>query len=231
MEKQAVVDLIHSELPGILQQDETLWRRVVELTQRRYADRIETESRFDRMLAQMKIDREDNNRRWEEQNRKWEEQNRKWEENHQVIKAMLAKIDAQEQKHNASIGALGARWGIYSETAFRNGLKGILEQSFGVRVENLSEYDPEGKVFDQPDQIELDVIIYNNTVILCEIKSSISRSDMLTFYRKTVFYQETRQRTVNRKLIISPMVDPMVEQLAPKYGIEVYSHALDVPIL
>jgi len=94
-------------------------------------------------------------------------------------------------------------------------------------VENLIEFDAEGKVFDRTDQVELDVIIYNSTVILCEIKSSISRSDLLTFFRKTLFYQEKHQRTVNRKLVISPMVDAKASELAPEYGIEIFTHALD----
>ena len=47
---------------------------------------------------------------------------------------------ALAKKHDRSIGALGARWGMQSEKAFRNALAGILEQNFGVQVLNVNEY-------------------------------------------------------------------------------------------
>ncbi|MFP4036463.1 MAG: DUF3782 domain-containing protein [Desulfobacteraceae bacterium] len=71
-----------------------------------------------------------------DQNRRWEEQNRKWEANQKNIEAMLAEIRAQSKRHDSSIGALGARWGLYSEQSFRNGLtdlpKPVKERATGV---------------------------------------------------------------------------------------------------
>jgi len=68
-------------------------------------------------------------------------------------------LDVQEQKFNASISSLGARWGIYSEASFRSGLKAILEQSFGVTVKNFTEIDEEGderaRQFAETDGIEV----------------------------------------------------------------------------
>jgi len=107
-------------------------------------------------------------------------------------------------------------------------LKGILEESFGVEVQNVTEFDTEGYIFGHPDQVELDVIITNGLLIVCEIKSSMSRSDMYTFDRKVEFYQERREQKVSRKLVISPMVDEHARRVAKKLGIEVYSYAEDV---
>jgi hypothetical protein len=260
MEKQAVIDLIRQELPDILQSDEDMREWVIQLTRPRYADRLETESRFDRMLEQLKLDREESARQWNEQsrkldeyirksdekweanqrkweasnqkweasNQKWEANNQKWEENHRIICKILDRIEKQEQKHNASIGALGARWGLSSEAAFRNGLKAILEKSFGVEVKNVTEYDAEGRVFGKPDQVELDVIIHNGLLILCEIKSSISKSDMVIFSHKTDFYEQKHDRKADRKLVISPMVDDRARPVAEREGIEIYSHSIDV---
>ncbi|MBF0526982.1 MAG: DUF3782 domain-containing protein, partial [Deltaproteobacteria bacterium] len=53
-----------------------------------------------------------------------------------------------------SIAGLGARWGIRSEEAYRNGLKGILKDFFPGEVINITEYDDEGFVFGRPDQVE-----------------------------------------------------------------------------
>ena len=109
MENQQLVQLIRQELPGILQRDREMREWVLRLTREQYADKRETESRFDRLLEELRRDREENTRKWEEQNRKWEEQNRKWYENQATINAMLEEIRALSRKHDSTIGALGAR--------------------------------------------------------------------------------------------------------------------------
>jgi hypothetical protein len=134
------------------------------------------------------------------------------------------------QKHDSTIGALGSRWGLFTEASFRNGLAAILEDSFGVEVLNLNDYDSDGIVFGRPEQVEFDVIIKNGLVIVCEIKSSISKADMYIFSRKAEFYQQKYQRSVNRKMVISPMVDPNALPVAESLGIEVYSYAEDVSV-
>jgi hypothetical protein len=137
-------------------------------------------------------------------------------------------IMAIAKKHDRSIGSIGARWGMLAESSFRNALAGILEKSFGVQVLNVTEYDDEGVVFGRPDQIELDVIIHNGLLLICEIKSSMSRSDMYTFERKVRFYEKRHQRQANRLLVISPMVDAKAQEVATKLGIEVYSDSIEV---
>ncbi|PNK14095.1 PD-(D/E)XK nuclease family protein, partial [Cylindrospermopsis raciborskii] len=123
--------------------------------------------------------------KWDEQNRKWDEQNRKWEENTQRLdrieaqnSATLEEIQKANRRYESAIGAIGSRWGLYSEASFRNGLKAILGQSFGVEVLNLTLYDQEGEVFGRPEQVELDIIIKNGLTIVCELKSSIDKAGM-----------------------------------------------------
>ena len=164
----------------------------------------------------------------EEQARKWEAQDQKWEENQATINAMLQEIRDLSRKHDSTIGALGARWGLHTEQSFRNALKGILENSFGVEVLNVTEFDDEGEVFGRPDQVELDVIIQDGTLILCEIKSSMSKSDMYAFDRKVRFYEKRHSRKAHRAVVISPMVERRAREVAQKLGIEVYSYAEDV---
>jgi hypothetical protein len=76
---------------------------------------------------------------------------------------------------DSTIGALGARWGLHSEPSFRHGLEGILADSFGVEVINVTEYDDAGEVFGRPDQVELDVVIQDGTLILMEIGCAIRK--------------------------------------------------------
>ncbi len=210
--------------------------QIMEESNRKWEENNQKWEENNRRLDQLM---EENNRKWEENNRKWEEnnrrldefiheQNQKWHDQHEENKQTLAEIQKLSKKHDSTIGALGSRWGLYSEASFRNGLKGILESSFGVQVVNLNDFDDEGEVFGRPDQVEIDVIIKNGLVILCEIKSNMNKSDMYTFNRKVEFYEKRHKKEVNRKLVISPMVDKNALPVAQNLEIEVFSYAEDV---
>lgn len=227
MNEEEIKAIIRRELPNALQ-DAQVRDFVIQTVNEFYAGKQETESRFDRILDELRRDRA-------EQARKWEEQDQKWEENQQQLRRMQEKTDQTleevrqlNRKHDSTIGALGARWGLYSEQSFRNALAGILADSFGVEVVKVTEYDDEGEVFGRPDQIELDLLIQDGLLIICELKSSMSKADMYIFEKKVQFYQKRHSRTANRKIIISPMVHPAAEEVAKRLGIEVYSYAEDM---
>jgi hypothetical protein len=163
------------------------------------------------------------------------EQNQKWRESLKIVNSMMEEIkqinqhlDRHDKRFDTTIGGLGARWGIYSEEAFRNGLRAILEESFHVEVININDWDDKGVVFGRPDQVELDIIIKNDHLIICELKSSISKADTHYFARKVRFYEDRHERKCDRMIIISPMVDPRAKASAELLGIEVYSHSYDV---
>ncbi len=215
--------IIMAELPRLMRSDPDIRKFILDATHKQYADKKVTESRFDRIMDELKRDRE-------ARDKKWESQEKKWEANQKTINDMLISIKASNKKFNSTIGALGSRWGLRSEGAFRDGLKAILEESFGVKVERYEDYDHDGMVFGRPDQIEMDVIIYNGTLILCEIKSSISKSEMYTFWHKKEFYEKKHDCKANRVMVISPMIDSMAKKVAENLNIELYGYADDVKI-
>ena len=271
MVETEIRDLIKRELPHLIAEDPGIRDFILRTVSEYYTPRDEFSDRFDRILAELQRDREEQRLKWdeqrledarkwqeqrledarksEEQRLKWEEQNRKWDEQRLEDarkweeQRLERERDRQEQsllredlvkkinqRYDSTIGALGSRWGLYSEASFRNGLQGILSESFGVEVLNLQDKDPEGEVFGRPDQVEIDVIIQNGLVIACEIKSSISKAEMYIFDRKVAFYQKRYQRSVNRKIVISPMVDARALPVAEALGIEVYSYADEVQV-
>ena len=211
MEQSEVITLIQEELPRLIAQEPLVRDFILRTVSEYYASKPETESKFDRILAELQRDREEQARKWDEQNRKWDEQ--------------LAEIRRLDKRFDSTIGALGSRWGIASEASFRNALAGILTESFGVEVLNLTLYDHDGEVFGRPDQVELDLIIKNGLAIACEIKSSIDKAGMYSFGRKVDFYAKREQRPISRKIVISPMVDRRALPVAEALGIEVYSYA------
>ncbi len=225
-------NLIQQELPQLIATDPQIRDFILRTVSEYYAPKQETESRFNQILEELRKDRETQSLKWEEQNRKWEEATKRFDKmqeqidrHSQQIHETLAEIKELHKKYDSTIGALGSRWGLYSEASFRNALKGILEESFGVEVLNINEYDDTGEVFGRPDQVELDIIIKNGLLILCEIKSSMSKSDMYSFDRKVVFYEKRHQRKANRKIVISPMIDDRAKPVAQNLGIQVYSYA------
>jgi len=232
MTTESLKEAIKRELPGFLRSDPDFRAYILELTRQEYAGRLETEDRFYQLLAELRRDREENQAELrndrEEQARKWEEQNRKWDENQAELKRLHEEIMAQAQKHDRSIGALGSRWGLQSEKAFRDAMAGILEKNFGVEVLNVNEYDEQGVVFGRPDQVELDVIIKNGLLLICELKSSIDKAGMYIFERKARFYEHRHQRTADRLIVISPMIDARAHKVAEKLGIETYGDSTEV---
>ena len=275
--REEVKRIIMAELPELMKVDPGIRNFILNVTRESYPDKRETESRFDRIMDELKRDREARDKKWEAQDKKWEEeqrdqgkkweaqdkkweeeqrdqgkkweaqdkrweaqdkkweterkeQNKKWEENQRVINEMLIAIQKLDKKHDATIGVLGARWGLHSESAFRKGLRAILEDSFGVKVERYQDYDHEGTVFGRPEQVELDVIIHNGTLILCEIKSSMSKSDMYSFWRKKNFYENKHDCKAGRVMVISPMIDDYARSAAKTLDIEVYGYADNVEV-
>ncbi|NBC14062.1 MAG: DUF3782 domain-containing protein [Gammaproteobacteria bacterium] len=171
------------------------------------------------------------NRKWHEHSRQWDEQNRKWHEQQRFNEKLLDQLTQARIRQEQGIGALGARWGLASEASFRAALKGILEESFGVEVLNVNEFDDEGTVFGVPDQVEIDIIVRNGELILCELKSSMSKADIYTFERKVDYYQRRHGRTATRKIVISPMVRPEARPVAERLGIEIFGSADEVSAL
>jgi hypothetical protein len=108
-------------------------------------------------------------------------------------------------------------------------MAGILAD-VGLQVERFWQMDEEGYVFGEPDQVEIDVAVHDGRVILVEIRSSVSRPDVTIFQRKVEFYERVRGVAVDRRIIVSPMVDPRAAERARAMGIEVYTAGSEVPV-
>ena len=135
--------------------------------------------------------------------------------------------DTQVANLERTVHAIGARWGIQSESSFREALSGILGD-LGFEVENYVKQDTEGRVHGHPAQVELDVVIRDGKLMLIEIKSSMSRSEVYTFERVVEFYEARENRKVDRKLIVCPFFKPGAIGVAEKLGIKVFTDVNDV---
>ena len=215
---------IWAEIKAAREREDAKWEKQ---TQENHAIWAEIKAAREREDAKWEKQTQENHAIWAEIKAAREREDAKWEAQRQKDERIFAELEASRRRQDQQFGAMGARWGIASEQSFRDALKGILEQSFGVEVLNTNEYDDEGLVFGRPDQVEIDIIINNGAVILCELKSSMSKGDMYVFDRKVQFYERRHQRAVQRRIVVSPMVHPSARPVAEKLGIEVFAYAED----
>ena len=135
----------------------------------------------------------------------------------------LAKVEEAIKAFDRRLMALGARWGVESEEAFRNAMMGVVEGILGVAtVGKWVYFDKDGVVYGHPSQVEVDVAIRDGTHILIEIKASASSGDALEFSRVGKLY-ETVTGIKPRLVLVTPFIDDRGLEAARKLGIEVYT--------
>ena len=165
-------------------------------------DMVEGFKRHDAEIIKL---REDMNKLREDMNRLREDMNRGFE---------------FVERH---ISALGSRWGIMAESAFRESLRGILEKELGLKVEKWRTYDEAGRVYGYPTVIDIDVVVRDGKTILVEVSSHIRKSDVFIFKKKSELYWEKTGAKPERLLIVTPYIDEEAVEASQKLGIEVYT--------
>ena len=121
------------------------------------------------------------------------------------------------------ISALGARWGLMAEEAFREGLRGILERELGLKVERWSAYDESGGVYGYPSVVEVDVAVVDDKLILVEVSSHVRVSDVFQFRRKADFYWKKTGRKPDRLLMVTPYADEGAIEASRRLKVEIYT--------
>jgi hypothetical protein len=121
------------------------------------------------------------------------------------------------------ISALGARWGVMAESAFRESLRGLLEKELGYRVEKWNVFDEAGKVYGYPSVVDVDVTVSDGKLILIEVSSHIKASDITTFRRKAELYMEKMGKRPDKLVVVTPYIDDTAQKAAKELGIEVYT--------
>ena len=173
---------------------------------------------------------EENAKRWEENNKRWEENNKKWEEAYRRFEVIENELKALREDFNKAylefsrrLDALGARWGVVSEEAFREGMRGVVEKILGVaKIDRWVFRDEGGEVYGYPSIVEADVVVKDSVHALVEVKSSISKGDVLEFWRIGKLYERVTGFKP-RLVMISPYVDEKAFEAATKLGIELYT--------
>ncbi len=120
-----------------------------------------------------------------------------------ATKEDLAKL---EKRLMTIITGIGARWGIMSEDAYRQGVAELLKDAgFEVRRELL--YDKEGYVFGEPSEVEIDMVVKDGKVIMVEIMTAYRRADTNVIVRKREFYEKVKNVKVDSVIVVAAYVE------------------------
>ncbi|PLJ78198.1 MAG: hypothetical protein B7L53_01780 [Thermofilum sp. NZ13] len=187
-------------------------------------DMIRGFERHDKEIAEL---REDMKRGFERYDRELaklrEDMNKGFERYDREIARLREDMNRGFELVNRHLSALGARWGIMAEDAFREGLRGVLEKELGLRVERWSAYDEAGEVFGYPSEVEVDIAVKDGKIILIEVSSHVRASDVYCFKRKAEFYAKKTGEKPERLVMITPYAEERAVEASKKLGIEVYT--------
>ena len=142
------------------------------------------------------------------------EMNQRFEQVYQKIEAFRNEMDqrmvALEFGLHQAIDRLGSRWGIRNEIVFRKTIATLLEESFGVEVEQRVI---EGEQFD--------VVIYDHQHILIEIAASVGRTIGERLERKRLLYTKSTGIEPTRIILATADIHSHRAQVLRDKGIEV----------
>jgi len=124
---------------------------------------------------------------------------------------------------NRKITALGARWGVDAESAFREAIRGLLGKELGFSVERWVVQDVQGLVYGYPSQVEVDVAETDSKTVLIEVTSHVRQADPQTFTRKAKLFETLTGRKPTSLLFVSPFVDEKAQEACKALGIQVYT--------
>ncbi len=145
-------------------------------------------------------------RRFEQVDRRFEQVDRRFEQVDRRFDQMAQEISNLDQK----IDRLGSRWGIQAESVFRRTMAAVLEQSFGVRVEQRTIA---GEQFD--------LLIYDHEHVLVEFAASVGRTIRPRLERKRRLYEEATGVRPTRVILATASIYSRRAEELRKAGIEV----------
>ena len=170
-----LIELFSRRLPDLLE-------RRPELEPELYRAFLKTFARRDDValvLAELRALGTEMNRRFEQVDQRFGRVEQRLGVVEHDLQEFRAEVAARFEDVQRAIDRLGARWGIRNESVFRQTMAAVLEQSFGVRVEQRTIA---GEQFD--------VLIYDHQHILVEIAASVGRAIGTRLERKRRLYEE-----------------------------------------
>ena len=196
---EELIDVFDRQLPDLLERRPDLEPRMFKAFLKAFARREEVAV----VLAELRALRAEVDRRFEQVDRRFEQVDRRFER-------LEGKMDAGFGHLQRAIDRLGARWGIRNESVFRQTMAAVLEESFGVTVEQRTI-----------DGEQFDVLIFDHQHILVEIAASVGRSIQQRLERKRRLYTEATGVVPARMILATASIHSQRAHDLRQTGIEV----------
>ncbi len=197
-----LVDLLGRRLPALLERrpdlEPTLFRAFLKTFARREEVAL--------VLAELRALRAEMDRRFDQVDRRFEQMDERFDQ----VDRRFEQMDQGFVEVKRSIDRLGSRWGIRNESLFRQTIASILEQSFGVSVEQRAIG---GEQFD--------VLIHDHQHILVEIAASVGPTILARLERKRRLYEEAAGVVPARVILATASIHSRRAQQLRQAGIEV----------
>ncbi|MEO0289714.1 MAG: DUF3782 domain-containing protein [candidate division WOR-3 bacterium] len=246
LKEEDIIKILEEKLPEIIEKSPIIRLKIEEMMEKRAVTREEIKE----ILIELRAQREDANKRFEEINKRFEEVNRRFEELREDTNRRFEEVNKRFEELREdmnrrfeevdkrfeiltkemrdgfkllrdAITAVGARWGIFAEEAFREGMEGILKELGFYDVKKWEDYDKDGMVFGYPSTVEVDLVIKDDKHYLIEVKSSVSDGDVLKFKRIGEFY-EKKTGVKPELVIVSPYIEEEAKEKCKIFGIKFY---------
>jgi len=217
---EELIDLFGRQLPDLLERRPDLEPVIYNVFLKVLVRKEEVAA----VLAELREFRAEVNQRFEQVDQRFEQ-----------VEARLDRIDQRLERHDTrletletrmetgfrdlhrAIDRLGARWGIRNESLFRQTIAALLEQSFGVTVEQRTIA---GEQFD--------VLIFDHQHILVEIAASVGPRIQERLERKRRLYTEMTGITPARMILAAASIHSQRAQTLRQSGIEVIEPDEDI---
>jgi hypothetical protein len=121
------------------------------------------------------------------------------------LRAVETSLREEMRKLWLALNALGARWGVFSEDAFRSGVRELLKDA-GYTVDRWVYYDDKGYVYGYPSEVELDIVIKDGRTLAVEITSALKRGDLQQIRRKVELFSTVTGRRIDAVYVITPFI-------------------------
>ena len=201
-----LIEVFSRRLPDLLERRPDLEPVIFKAFLKAFARREEVAL----VLTELRALRTAMDRRFEQVDQRIEQMDQRIEQSGRQMQEFRADVAARFEDVQRAIDRLGSRWGIRNESLFRQTIAALLEQSFGVSVEQRTIA---GEQFD--------ILIHGREHILVEIAASVGRTIQTRLERKRRLYEESTGVSPARVILAAASIHSRRAHDLRQMGIEV----------
>ncbi|MEO0254188.1 MAG: DUF3782 domain-containing protein [candidate division WOR-3 bacterium] len=236
LSEEEIIRIIEEKLPEIIEKYPSVRLKIEELIEKKAA----TKEEIKEILLELKAQREENSKRFEEINKRFEEINKRFEEINKRFEEIERRFEEINKRFEEidkrfevltlkmengfkvlrdTISAIGSRWGVGAEEAFRKGFEEVLSK-LDYKVIKWRRFDKNSEFFIYPRTAEIDILIKDKKKIAIEVKSSLTLGDIESFERSVRFYEKEEREKIDEKIIVAIFPYPETEEYARNLNIK-----------